>query len=102
MAARRVSADCAAIARLSLYPPMNEIQADEVRRRREFIRAHHPDRGGDPKIFIAGLRAFGTGHGPDTGPLPTVVIVRRRAWLIRQTTAVAQRFRRGRSLARVR
>ena len=26
------------------------------RRRREFIRAHHPDRGGDADTFMAGLR----------------------------------------------
>ena len=31
-------------------------QVDEAeRQRRDFIRAHHPDRGGDPDIFVAGL-----------------------------------------------
>ncbi|MGI8647666.1 MAG: hypothetical protein DLM55_04260 [Acidimicrobiales bacterium] len=25
---------------------------------REFVRAHHPDRGGDPEVFIAGLARF--------------------------------------------
>ena len=26
--------------------------------RREFIRAHHPDRGGDPAVFVAGLADY--------------------------------------------
>ena len=30
------------------------------RRRRQFIRAHHPDRGGDLGTFIAGMRVFET------------------------------------------
>ena len=25
---------------------------------REFVRTHHPDRGGDPEIFLAGLAAL--------------------------------------------
>ena len=28
------------------------------RARREFIRTHHPDRGGDPDAFAAGLAAY--------------------------------------------
>jgi hypothetical protein len=80
---------------------MDDLSADEARRRREFIRAHHPDRGGDPEVFIAGLRAFGTEQGQNSDPLPTVIIVRRRAWLIRQAAATAQRVRRGRGPARV-
>jgi hypothetical protein len=31
---------------------------ETVRRRRQFIREHHPDRGGDAGAFIAGMRAF--------------------------------------------
>jgi hypothetical protein len=27
---------------------------------REFVRTHHPDRGGDPEEFIAGLHRFHT------------------------------------------
>ena len=84
-------------------PPMTDTQADEVRRRRrEFIRAYHPDRGGDPEVFAAGLRAFGAGPGPDPGPLPQVVIIRRRAWLIRQAAGMARRLRYGPSPSRVR
>ena len=34
--------------------------SDIERRRRQFVQEHHPDRGGDPEEFIAGLRAFDT------------------------------------------
>lgn len=57
---------------------------------RAFIRDHHPDRGGDPEFFVAGLarlRAGAATPGPDDGrydapveivtplPLPTRVVV---------------------------
>ena len=32
-------------------------------RRREFVRRHHPDRGGDPAVFVAGLRELDTQAG---------------------------------------
>lgn len=34
-------------------------RAAERAARREFIRSAHPDRGGDPDAFIAGLESFG-------------------------------------------
>lgn len=39
---------------------------DAARRRewREFVREHHPDRGGDPEVFAAGLRAYREGRRP--------------------------------------
>jgi hypothetical protein len=43
------------------------------RRRRQFIRAHHPDRGGDASAFIAGMRAFDTEQAPWRPP-PSVVV----------------------------
>lgn len=69
-------------------------------RRREFIRAHHPDRGGDPDVFIAGMRAFRAAELPP-GPLPRVVVVKHRAWPIRMI-AVVRRLREGRAPSRVR
>lgn len=30
---------------------------------RAFVRDHHPDRGGDPEVFVAGLRRFRTESG---------------------------------------
>ena len=82
---------------------MNEAQINESRRRRrDFIRTNHPDRGGDPGVFIAGLCAFGLEREQVCGPLPTVVIVRRRAWLTRMVMAAGQRLRRGSEPPRVR
>lgn len=28
---------------------------------RAFVREHHPDRGGDPEVFVAGLARFASG-----------------------------------------
>ena len=75
--------------------------ADEARRR-AFIREHHPDRGGDPGAFIAGLRALDAERELGSGPLPKVVIVRRRPWPVRKATAVVRRLRYGPRLSRVR
>ena len=36
---------------------MNEQERSEFR---AFVREHHPDRGGDPEVFVAGLARFGT------------------------------------------
>jgi hypothetical protein len=82
---------------------MDDTEIHESRRgRREFIRTNHPDRGGDPGVFIAGLCAFGPEREQVCGPLPTVVIVRRRTWLTRMVTAAGQRLRRGSEPPRVR
>jgi hypothetical protein len=81
---------------------MNETQAREIRRRRrDFIRAHHPDRGGDTDFFTAGLRAFDTG-GDGTGQLPKVVFIKRSPWLIRLAIVAARRIRYGPRPSRVR
>jgi hypothetical protein len=77
-------------------------QVEEAeRRRRDFIRAHHPDRGGDPDMFVAGLRSFGTEDERSGQPRPRVVVVRRRPWLTRMVIAAARRLCHGRRLPRV-
>jgi hypothetical protein len=82
---------------------MDETQAREIRRRRrEFIRAHHPDRGGDTEFFTAGLRAIEAGREQDLGQPPKVVIIKRRPWLIRLAIAAARRVRYGPRPPRVR
>jgi hypothetical protein len=87
---------------------MNDAQAAELRRRRrEFIRSQHPDRGGDTGAFVAGLRAFAEPRAAaepedDPGPLPTVIVVRRTGWFRRGSTALARRFRAGAVPPRVR
>jgi hypothetical protein len=87
---------------------MDETPRRRVRQdRRSFIREHHPDRGGDPDVFIAGLRSFHTersfrtDHDPNAGPLPRVIVVRRRPWPAR-LAAAAQRIRHGPKPPRVR
>jgi hypothetical protein len=57
--------------------------------RREFIIRHHPDRGGDPTTFIAGLATFDRA-GPDehsTGR-PRITIVARRPMAVRVLRAL--------------
>jgi hypothetical protein len=81
--------------------PLNDNQSPAARRR-AFIREHHPDRGGDPAAFIAGLRALDAARDPGREPLPEVVFVRRRPWPVRQASAVMRRLRHGPRPARVR
>ncbi|PRX51334.1 hypothetical protein B0I33_101487 [Prauserella shujinwangii] len=88
---------------------MREGPEREARRRRAefraFVRAHHPDVGGDPAEFAAGIARFrggdgqpGAGGPPDEARAPAdrfdapVVFVSRRAGL----TGIAARFRRWR------
>ena len=56
--------------------PRESTDADELaarRRRREWIKAHHPDQGGDPGRFIAGLAGLDTpAPAPSTAGRPTV------------------------------
>ena len=80
---------------------MKETQSHEARRR-AFIRDHHPDRGGDPGAFIAGLRTLDAEREQGSGPLPEVVVVRRRAWLVRKATVIVRRLRYGPRPSRVR
>jgi len=85
-----------------------EGRARETERlRREFIRTHHPDLGGDTESFIVGLRGFDTeqapaGPGPGPGPQPRVTIIPHRAWPTRLVTAAVRRLRQGSPPPRVR
>jgi hypothetical protein len=48
------------------------VNAEERSVFRAFVREHHPDRGGDPEIFAAGLARFAS-HGqppPESPPRP--------------------------------
>ena len=83
--------------------PMNETHAREIQgRRRDFICAHHPDRGGDTDFFAAGLRAFDTGPEHDPGQPPRVVIIKRHPRLIRLVVVLAGHVRCGSRPPRVR
>lgn len=37
---------------------------------RAYVRENHPDRGGDPAVFTAGLARFGRGSAPPPAPGP--------------------------------
>jgi hypothetical protein len=71
---------------------MKEDQVHQAQRRRDYIRTHHPDRGGDPDAFIAGMQSFGADHDTGSEPLPQVFVVNRRAWLARLAIATLQRL----------
>jgi hypothetical protein len=71
------------------------------RRRRQFVREHHPDLGGDPETFIAGMRAFEAEQAPGT-PTATVVVIKRKKWPARLVIAAGRRLVRGRKSSRVR
>ena len=60
------------------------------RARREFIRAHHPDRGGDPDAFAAGLAAYDR-HAP-CAPADRIVVVPDTPMLVSLLTAVLRRM----------
>ena len=71
---------------------MPEPASDERERRRarrEFIRACHPDRGGDPAAFAAGLAALD--HPQVPPPRARVVVVPDKTWLVILLAAVARR-----------
>ncbi len=74
---------------LSPLPPMvtptvaERAEGDEQRRRfRAFALAHHPDRGGDPEEFMAGLAALRRGRAA-ADDIPSVYRRRRgvAGWL---------------------
>ena len=78
---------------------------DVERRRREFIRAQHPDRGGDTESFIAASRGFDAEQapaGPGPRSQPRVTVIPHRAWPTRLVTAAVRRLRPGSPPARVR
>ncbi|UKD56247.1 hypothetical protein L3Q65_05885 [Amycolatopsis sp. FU40] len=78
-------------------------EADKAAYRR-FVRTHHPDVGGDPDVFAAGLREFRRGRRDEnaagTEPAPrgeSLVFVRRSRGVPRLLAAFAERRRRKRN-----
>jgi len=76
-------------------------EAERLRRaqRRRFIREHHPDRGGDPVEFRAGLRRF-EAPAPAAAPARVVVVADQR-WPVSAVSSALRSLRRRRR-ARVR
>lgn len=80
--------------------PGPETPDDERSRRaaeRAFVRAHHPDVGGDPAAFAAGLAALRAGRTPTPPGSVTVVATRR---LRSAPTRLFHRWRRARQRSR--
>lgn len=79
---------------------------------REFVRTHHPDRGGDPAAFLAGLARYDRGAVPRraTGELAAddprldapIVVVRHKAGPLGLLDLAGRRYRRWRRPPRVR
>jgi len=67
--------------------------------RREFVRAHHPDTGGDPEVFWRGLQAFDR-PGPGSCGV-RVVAVRSHRPLLAAVLLVCRRYRRHHTASRV-
>ena len=67
------------------------MDAEQSRRsvRREFIRAHHPDRGGDSAAFAAGLAELD--QLPAGWPATRVVVIADTPLLVRLLTALMRR-----------
>ena len=68
------------------------MEGEQSRRsvRREFIRAHHPDRGGDSAAFAAGLAELDQ-FAASSRPARVVVVVAHTPLLVRQLTALMHR-----------
>lgn len=49
-------------------PPPGAAEADVRAAYRNFVRTHHPDRGGDPVVFRAGMEAFERIRNPVAAP----------------------------------
>lgn len=59
-------------------------------RRRDFIRSHHPDRGGDPAMFITGLARL-TPSSTTAEPVVVRVVARPRQRVHRQLCTYLRR-----------
>ena len=69
---------------------MDDDQSVRRRARREFIRAHHPDNGGDPVAFVTGLAALD--QFPLGTPRARVVVVADTPLLARLLTTLMHRI----------
>ncbi|WP_420122435.1 hypothetical protein [Nakamurella sp.] len=61
---------------------MTDATDDDRAARRAYIRDHHPDRGGDPDEFVAGLRRWDGGRRTPPGEPIVIRRSRRRRLLL--------------------
>ena len=69
---------------------MDDDEQSRRRARREFIRSHHPDRGGDPGAFADGLAAYD--RLPRRAPATRIVVVADTPLLVGLVTAALRRI----------
>jgi hypothetical protein len=87
-----------------MTPPIrSDVRSAHRRERRDFIRTHHPDAGGNHDDFIRGLAEFDVPQrrSPRTSTTP-VTVIPRPAWPVSLTTVVLRRLRRRYHAPRVR
>ncbi len=70
-----------------------QLRSDERARRIEFIKAHHPDRGGDPTYFAEGLAALDGQATASTSRSVRVSVHRRRGPVQLMIEALLRRLR---------
>jgi hypothetical protein len=76
-------------------PARSETEDERRRRRRALIRAHHPDRGGDPAEFIQLLAHLDQAR-PLSESCPEITFVRRRrCWHLTVSIRLFRRTSRG-------
>jgi hypothetical protein len=78
---------------------MEESQRRLRSERRAFIRTHHPDFGGDPAAFRAGLQHLDATLSETP---PRVLIMAAPPWALRPLTSLIRRLQRRRQPSRVR
>lgn len=89
------------------YPNTSDILSAQRRARREFIRTHHPDAGGNHDDFVTGLANLDANLDAERRPSPPasatrVTVVPRSAWPVSLTTMMLRRLRRRYEEPRVR
>ena len=89
---RRTDREGSFVKSVTRMPAQGESEEDRRRRRRALIRAHHPDRGGDPAEFIRILQHLDQ-ERPMSEIHPEMRFVRRRPWW-RGVVSSIPRFRR--------
>jgi hypothetical protein len=75
---------------------------DQRAQRREFIRSHHPDHGGDTETFRIGLDSLDHPIPPWLQTPPRVIVIRSRPWPLRLITGFGRHLTRKPSPSRVR
>ena len=68
--------------RVPRVPPADGSDEEHRRRRRELIRANHPDRGGDPAVFIEVLQSLDEDSVSGWPPTEVRFAKRRRRWRV--------------------